>query len=55
MNSFPPINPSQNPRVVNNKDRIISQEQQSDNPENWENCLRAYKDYHEDFFLLVIK
>ena len=55
MNYLPPGSQNQNPQFVNNKDTIISQEQQSDNPENWENCLRAYKDYHEDFFLLVIK
>ena len=49
MSSLPPRNPSKNPRVVNNKDRIISQEQQSDNPENWENCLRVFKN-NNDFF-----
>ena len=50
MSSLPPRNPSKNPRVVNNKDRIISQEQQSDNPDTWEYYLRAYKDDHDDFF-----
>ena len=49
MSSLPPRNPSKNPRVVNNKDTIISQEQQSDNPENWENCLRVFKN-NNDFF-----
>lgn len=54
MSSLPPRNPSKNPRVVNNKDRIISQEQQSDNPENWEYYLRAYKDDNDDFFYWLL-
>ena len=29
------------------KDTIISQKQQSDNPENWENCLRVYKNNND--------
>ncbi len=54
MNYLPRGSQNQNPQFVNNKDTIISQKQQSDNPENWENCLRVYKNKN-DFFELVIK
>jgi hypothetical protein len=49
MNYLPRGSQNQNPQFVNNKDTIISQEQQSDNPENWENCLRGCKNKN-DFF-----
>ena len=54
MNYLPPGSQNQNPQFVNNKDTIISQEQQSDNPENWENCLRKYKN-DNDFLNWLFK